>query len=48
MEIIDAHAHIYPHKIADKATKAVGDFYNIPMEITIKLLGGITNGKGTF
>ena len=33
MEIIDAHAHIYPHKIADKATKAVGDFYNIPMEI---------------
>ena len=32
MEIIDAHAHIYPDKIAEKASKAVGDFYGIPME----------------
>ena len=32
MEIIDAHAHIYPAKIADKATKAIGDFYSIEME----------------
>ena len=31
MEIIDAHAHIYPDKIAEKASKAVGDFYGIPM-----------------
>lgn len=30
--IIDAHAHIYPDKIALKATKAIGDFYDIPME----------------
>ena len=29
MEIIDFHAHIYPEKIADKATQATGDFYNI-------------------
>jgi len=29
--IIDFHAHIYPSKIADKATKSVGDFYNSPM-----------------
>lgn len=34
MEIIDSHAHIYPAKIADKATKAIGDFYNISMEIS--------------
>lgn len=29
--IIDFHAHIYPQKIAVKATKAIGDFYNAPM-----------------
>lgn len=33
MEIIDAHAHIYPEKIAQKATVAIGDFYNIKMEM---------------
>ena len=27
MPIIDAHAHIYPEKIASKAVEAVGDFY---------------------
>ena len=31
MEIIDAHAHIYPVKIAEKATFAIGDFYGIKM-----------------
>ena len=30
--IIDAHAHIYPDKIAKKATEAIGNFYDIPME----------------
>jgi predicted TIM-barrel fold metal-dependent hydrolase len=29
--IIDAHAHIFPDKIALKAVKAIGDYYNIPM-----------------
>lgn len=29
--IIDMHCHIYPDKIADKATKAIGEFYDIPM-----------------
>lgn len=29
--IIDFHAHIYPNKIAEKASKAIGDFYNAPM-----------------
>jgi predicted TIM-barrel fold metal-dependent hydrolase len=31
MKIIDAHTHIYPEKIAEKATKSVGDFYDLPM-----------------
>lgn len=29
--IIDFHAHIYPDKISEKATKAIGDFYNAGM-----------------
>lgn len=33
-KIADAHTHIYPHKIADKATAAVGAFYDLPMELT--------------
>ena len=31
-KIADAHAHIFPHKIADKAVAAIGSFYDIPME----------------
>ena len=30
--VADAHAHIYPGKIAEKATGSVGDFYHIPMQ----------------
>lgn len=33
MEIINAHAHIYPEKIAKKATDTIGDFYDIKMEM---------------
>lgn len=33
MEIIDAHAHIYPEKIAEKATATIGVFYDIEMEM---------------
>lgn len=33
MEIIDAHAHIYPSKIAEKATKTIGVFYDIEMQM---------------
>ncbi len=29
--IIDAHTHIFPQKIADKAVGAIGEFYDIPM-----------------
>ncbi len=32
MQIIDFHAHIYPQKIAQKAVKAVGEFYTIKMD----------------
>ena len=31
LKIADAHTHIYPAKIAEKAVHAVGDIYNIPM-----------------
>lgn len=34
MEIIDAHTHIYPEKIAEKATAAIGAFYDIKMEMS--------------
>ena len=30
-QIIDAHAHIFPAKIAQKATQNIGAFYEIPM-----------------
>jgi endoglucanase len=33
MEIIDAHAHIYPEKIAAKATNTIGVFYDIKMDM---------------
>ena len=31
-EIIDAHCHIFPRMIAEKATKSIGDFYDIHMQ----------------
>ena len=31
MRIIDAHTHIFPTKIAVKASASIGDFYGIPM-----------------
>lgn len=31
MKIIDAHAHIFPDKIAQKAAKSIGDFYGLSM-----------------
>ncbi|MCX7709461.1 MAG: amidohydrolase family protein [Clostridia bacterium] len=35
-KIIDAHVHIFPEKIADKAVESIGKYYGIPM-----------TGKGT-
>ena len=35
----DAHAHIYPGKIAEKATENVGRFYDLPMaEVGLSLI----------
>ncbi|NLY42637.1 MAG: amidohydrolase family protein [Clostridiaceae bacterium] len=31
MKIIDIHCHIFPEKIANKAVKSIGDYYNISM-----------------
>ena len=33
MTIIDTHAHIYPDKIALKAAKTIGEFYEIDMHL---------------
>ena len=33
MEIINSHAHIYPEKIAKKATDTIGVFYDIKMQM---------------
>lgn len=33
MQIINSHAHIYPEKIAQKATDTIGVFYDIKMEM---------------
>lgn len=30
--IIDSHVHIFPDKIAAKASQNIGDFYNLPMK----------------
>ena len=39
-EIIDAHCHIYPDKIAQAASDHTGEFYSMPMEYngTVKAL----------
>ncbi len=44
-KIIDAHAHIYPEKIAKKATKTIGNYYDVPIygEGTVKDL--LNSGK---
>ena len=34
MTIIDTHAHIYPDAIARKAAQSIGEFYEIPMQLS--------------
>lgn len=43
--IIDFHAHIYPEKIAEKATKSIGDFYEAPMKYNGSSLKLLQSGK---
>ena len=31
MRIADVHAHIFPAQIAEKASRSIGAFYDIPM-----------------
>ena len=44
-EIFDAHAHIYPDKIASKAAVAIGAFYDIPMDCNGSVSGLLALGK---
>ena len=46
MRIIDFHAHIYPDKIAEKATNATGDFYGITPACIGTSEGLLIEGKG--
>ena len=34
--VADTHAHIYPGKIAEKATASVGEFYHTRMKNVMK------------
>lgn len=44
-DIIDAHAHIFPEKIAENATVNIGHFYDIPMKSTGMSSKLIESGK---
>jgi predicted TIM-barrel fold metal-dependent hydrolase len=41
--IIDVHSHVYPDKIAEKATQSVGDFYNVKMSGDGSVAGYLQN-----
>ena len=45
VEIIDFHAHIYPDKIAQKASQATGDFYHITPAYSGTSKELLTSGK---
>ena len=34
MAVIDVHVHIYPDKIAERATSSISRFYNIEMDVS--------------
>ncbi len=44
MRIIDFHAHIYPAKIAERATQAISDFYDAPMAFNGSVAELLTSG----
>ena len=45
MKIIDAHCHIYPDKIAEKAAASTGRFYDIPMALDGKVSTLLAEGE---
>ena len=42
---VDAHCHIYPDKIAEKASESTGNFYSIPMCLDGKISTLLTHGE---
>ncbi|HOD93153.1 MAG TPA: amidohydrolase family protein [Clostridia bacterium] len=44
-KIADSHTHIYPDKIATRASNSIGEFYNLPMAYTGTSNQLIENGK---
>ena len=44
-KIIDAHCHIYPDKIAQKASESTGNFYSIQMSLDGKISTLLEHGK---
>ncbi|BCI59413.1 amidohydrolase family protein [Solibaculum mannosilyticum] len=44
-DIIDFHAHIFPEKIADKATTNIGAFYDIPMHVNGRVTALLEEGE---
>ncbi len=44
--VIDAHCHIYPDKIAEKASESTGQFYHIPMCLDGKISTLLDHGQG--
>ncbi len=43
--VIDAHCHIYPDKIAEKASESTGHFYDIPMCLDGKISTLLEHGQ---
>lgn len=44
-EVFDSHVHIYPEKIADKASVAIGDFYSLKMDYNGNVENLLIEGK---
>ncbi len=44
-KIIDAHCHIYPDKIAEKASESTGHFYDLPASLDGKISTLLEHGK---
>ena len=42
--ITDAHAHVFPDKIAEKATEGISHFYDLPMEYHGRVAEMLENG----